>query len=85
MIELVEYIGFSAGILVAISSLPQIIKSWKTKKTSDISIGWLCLNLSGQLLWILYGILIYSISLITMSSITFLMVVSVLILKIKYK
>jgi len=31
--ESIEIIGFLAGLLVAISSLPQLIKSWKTKST----------------------------------------------------
>ena len=84
MIEIVEYIGFLAGLLVAISSLPQIIKSWKTKRTNDISIGWLLMNIFGQVLWIIYGYFINSLSLMSMSFITLLMVISVLILKLKY-
>ena len=82
--ELIESVGFAAGILVTISSLPQLIKSWKTKSTKDISISWLLINLTGQILWIFYGILKNSLSLVVMSSVTFAMVVSVLILKIKY-
>ena len=82
--EIIELFGFVAGILVAISSLPQIIKSWKSKSTKDISISWLFINLTGQVLWISYGFLKDSLSLIIMSSVTFLMVISVLILKMRY-
>jgi MtN3 and saliva related transmembrane protein len=83
--ELIELLGFSAGLLVAISSLPQLIKSWKTKSTKDVSILWLLINILGQILWIGYGFFKNSISLIIMSFITLLMVSSVLILKLKYK
>ncbi len=82
--ELIELIGFAAGLLVAISSFPQLIKSWKTKSTEDIALLWLLINIGGQILWISYGIFKDSISLIIMSSITLLMVGLVLLLKIRY-
>ena len=84
MIELIELIGFSAGIMVALSSLPQLIKSWETKSTGDISFLWLIINIFGQAAWVTYGSLKGSLSLVVMSFITLLMVGSVLILKIKY-
>lgn len=80
----VEIIGFIAGILVSISLLPQLIKSWKTKSTKDIAILWTLINISGQVMWIIYGFGIKSSSLIVMSSITLLASISILILKIKY-
>lgn len=80
----VELVGFTAGLFVASSLFPQVLKSWKTKSTKDISIAWNVINLIGQLIWLFYGILIGSISLIVMTTLTFLMVLSLLILKIKY-
>lgn len=79
-----EIIGFIAGILVASSLLPQVIKSWKSKSTQDISLGWSITSLAGQLMWILYGFLIASYSLVIMSSITLVMALSVFYLKLKY-
>ena len=79
-----EIVGFTAGIFVAVSLLPQVIKSWKTKSTKDISLGWSITSLLGQTMWILYGILIASYSLIIMSSITLAMALSVFFLKLKY-
>ncbi len=83
--QVIEVIGFIAGLFVAISSLPQLIKSWKTKPTKDIAIMWLLINILGQILWITYGFLKDSLSLMVMSFITLMMVSSVLVLKIKYK
>jgi len=79
-----EVVGFTAGILVASSLLPQVIKSWKTKSTSDISLGWSVTSLAGQIMWIFYGVLIASYSLVIMSSITLVMALSVFYLKLKY-
>ena len=82
--NLIEIVGFIAGSLVSLSFLPQIIKSWKSKSTKDIAISLTIINISGQILWIVYGIGISSISLIIMSIITFSMTSSLLILKIKF-
>ena len=83
-INIIEIVGFMAGSLIAVSFLPQVIKSWKTKSTNDIAISLTIFNLSGQILWTLYGIGINSISLIVMSSITLLMTLSLFVLKLKY-
>jgi MtN3 and saliva related transmembrane protein len=80
----IEMLGYAAGIFVAISFMPQVVKSWKTRSTKDIAISLTILNLTGQILWTFYGIGINSISLIVMSCITLLMTASLLILKIKY-
>jgi len=80
-----EIIGFMAGSMVAIALLPQFIKSWKTKSTGDLSIAWMVISVIGQVLWVLYGMLIGSLSLIVMSSITLMMALAVLYLKIRYR
>lgn len=80
----VEFIGFFAGIMVAVSMIPQVIKSRKTKSTKDISIAWSFINFIGQILWIIYGLYINSISLMVMSLITLIMNVFMIIMKIKF-
>ncbi len=82
--ESVELIGFMAGTFGAISLLPQVLKSWKTKSTKDIAISWTLISLCGQVLWMTYGYYIQSVSLVVMSSITLAMVVSLVILKLKF-
>lgn len=79
-----EIVGFIAGVLVAISVLPQVIKSWKTRSTKDVALAWSVINIIGQILWIVYGILIGSISLVVMSSITLVMNVFMVVLKLKF-
>ncbi|EKE29953.1 MAG: hypothetical protein ACD_2C00073G0041 [uncultured bacterium (gcode 4)] len=80
----VEIIWFMAWILVAVSILPQIIKSWKTKSTKDISINWSILNLFWQILWIVYWVQLESYSLVVMSGIAMLMNMSMITLKVRY-
>ena len=80
----IELIGYLAGIIVAISLIPQVIKSWKTKSTKDISVMWTLIYLIGLILWIVYGIGILSFPIIIFVSIEALLAISLLILKIKY-
>ncbi len=81
----VEIIGFAAGILGSISLIPQLIKSWKTKSTKDLSLLWVTINLLGQALWISYGVVVYSLSLAVMSSINFSLGFLIFVAKVKYK
>ena len=55
--DLVVWIGIIAGILVMSSSIPQIMKSYKTKKMSDVSFYLMSLIASGLFLWIIYGLI----------------------------
>ncbi len=80
----IEIIGFVAGILVAISLVPQVIKSWKTRSTKDVALSWSIINLSGQVLWIIYGVYIDSASLVIMSSIALVMNIFMVTLKLKF-
>lgn len=73
-----------AGILVAISLVPQVIKSWKTRSTKDVALSWSIINLSGQVLWIIYGVYIDSASLVIMSSIALVMNIFMVTLKLKF-
>ena len=82
--ESFEYIGFIAGLFIAISVLPQVIKSWRTKSTKDIALLWSILNSVGQSLWLVYGLAVHSLSLVIMTSITLLFNLSMFFLKLKY-
>ena len=58
MEDLVVYadiIGTIAGILVLSSFVPQIVKAYKTKKMSDVSVHLMILIASGMFLWVIYG------------------------------
>jgi len=52
----IETIGYVATIFMAVSLTPQIVKSWRTKSTKDISISWTLIYLTGLVIWVVYGI-----------------------------
>ncbi len=52
-----EYIGYVAGVLTVVSFLPQVIRTWRTKETKDLSFGMFALLITAGALWITYGAL----------------------------
>jgi MtN3 and saliva related transmembrane protein len=80
-----EYIGFIAGFCTTISIVPQIIKTFKTKSARNISLLTYCISCFGIILWIYYGIIINSYSIIIANIISFIFVTIVIAMKLKYK
>lgn len=59
-----EIIGLVAGALSCTTFLPQVIKTWKSKSTKDVSLSMFLIASVGTTPWLVYGILIHSISII---------------------
>lgn len=81
----VNLLGYIAGTLVVLSLLPQTIKSWKTKSTSDLSLLRYIIYILGLILWITYAIIIHNGPVAIMNSIGLILAMSILVLKLKYK
>jgi len=81
----IDVMGYIAGILVVISLLPQVIKSWKTRLTRDISLWRYIIYCIGLILWITYAIIISNGPVAVMNSIGLLLALSILYLKIKHR
>ena len=83
--DTITLIGYIAGTLTTVSFLPQVIRSWKTKSTHDISFAMLALFGLGMLLWAIYGFQIGSPPIILANVITFALIIVLLAMKIRYK
>jgi MtN3 and saliva related transmembrane protein len=78
-------IGYIAGTLTTISFLPQVIRTWKMRETKDFSLAMLLLFATGILLWTVYGIRTGSLPVILANVITFLLIIVLLAMKIRYR
>tara|TARA_B100001559_G_C16498588_1_gene622139 strand:+ start:1357 stop:1695 length:339 start_codon:yes stop_codon:yes gene_type:complete len=65
---MIEAIGFTAGILGLIAWIPQIIRVWRNGEHEGISLLTLASILTTLVLWVIYGLLIESLSLIISNS-----------------
>ncbi len=81
----IEIVGFAGSAIVASALIPQVIKSWATKSTEDISLLWNSLLLTGLILFVVYGIGINSRPIMIFTSIEASLTLSLLILKLLYR
>ena len=59
-----------AGILTTAAFFPQVLRTWRTRSTGDMSAAWLMMMNSGVFLWILYGVHIGSTPVVAANVIT---------------
>lgn len=69
-INFIEILGFTAAVLTTAAFLPQVYKTWRTKDVSGLSLTMFLMFFTGIALWLIYGILIKSPSLIFANGIT---------------
>ena len=75
----IEIIGLVAGFLGIVAWIPQIYRIWVKKRADGISIPTFLVITTALLLWLVYGFLINSLSLIVSNIFTLLMILCVLI------
>lgn len=81
----VEIIGFIAAFLTTASFLPQVYKTWKTKDVSGLSLPMFAMFFLGVLLWLVYGFLIDSPSIIAANGVTLLSALIIIYFIFKYR
>ncbi|MBI5164921.1 MAG: SemiSWEET transporter [Magnetospirillum sp.] len=56
--EAAELVGTLAGLLTTAAFVPQVVKTWRTRATRDISLSMWVLFSAGVALWLVYGVLL---------------------------
>jgi len=79
----IQILGLAAGSCTTVAFLPQVIKTWKSKSTKDVSLTMFLIASAGTTLWLGYGILIHSISIIGTNIIVLIFSVTMLYLIFK--
>ena len=85
MISIITIVGLIAAAFTTIALFPQLIKVWKTKSTSDISIVMFTLYSSGVFLWFVYGVYIGDVPIMVANSLAFIQALVIVMFKMKYK
>ncbi|MFI5108323.1 MAG: SemiSWEET family sugar transporter [Terriglobales bacterium] len=78
-------IGFIAGTLTTVSFVPQVLKTFRTKRCDDLSFGMLAAFASGVCLWLVYGIFLWSAPIIVANLVTLCLLVPLVVMKIRYR
>jgi len=80
-----QIIGIAAGILTSVALIPQVVKVYREKKSEQISIGYVCVLMCGQALWIVYGIVKSDIPVVATNIFSLTVSIVMMVLGIKYK
>lgn len=83
--NLTDLIGFAAGLLTTLAYLPQILTIVKTRSVKNISLFMYVVMLNGVSLWLVYGFCIHSYPMIISNGAALLLVLTILVLKLKWK
>lgn len=55
--NLADIFGLTGGVLTSVGFIPQIIKSWQTKKIGDVALWQPIILTIGMSLWLTYGLM----------------------------
>lgn len=77
-------IGLAAALCTTIAFLPQVIQTWRTRSTKDISLAMFLVFTTGIFLWLVYGVIIHDAPLIAANGITFVLSATILYFKLRH-
>ncbi|MHB9119576.1 MAG: SemiSWEET transporter [Burkholderiales bacterium] len=80
-----DLLGTAAGTLTTLAFLPQVLKTWKSKSAKDISSVMFLLFSLGVLLWLVYGFAIGALPIILANTVTLILALAIIVMKIRYK
>ncbi len=80
-----DYLGFFAGVFTTVAFVPQVIKTWQSKSAEDVSLIMFALFILGVGLWCVYGWEIHSSPVIIANIITFILAMTILVLKVVFE
>lgn len=83
--DFIEVIGIVAGICTSSAVIPQLVTTIKKKKASEVSTLMFIVLLTGNALWVYYGIDKKDVPIIATNIFTICLNVIMLFLKFKYK
>ena len=73
-----------AGFLTTLAFLPQVVRSWRTRSTADLSLSTILAFIVGVSLWIVYGAQIGSYPIVLWNVVTSGLNLALLVAKIRH-
>ena len=82
-IDALTILGLFAACLTTGALVPQVVKTWKTRSTGDLSLSMYLMMFTGTCCWLAYGILRNDIPLIFANGVATALSLTILVFKIK--
>jgi MtN3 and saliva related transmembrane protein len=84
-LQAIDLLGLTAGTLTTCAFIPQVLRTWRTRSTRDISLVMFFLFSLGVLLWIIYGFAIASTPVIVANGVTLVLALAILVMKLYFR
>lgn len=82
---MIEVLGLAAGCMTTCSFIPQVVRTYRSRSVSDISLRMYLLLCAGIAMWVVYGIMIGSVSVVAANSVSLCLTLAILVMKIKFR
>lgn len=76
-------LGLTAGFITTIGFVPQIVKGLKTGSMKDVSLTMPLVLIGGMSMWLVYGLMISDLPIVLWNSVSVLLNVALVILKVR--
>lgn len=74
----ITLLGLVAALFTTASFVPQVVKTWRSGSSADLSLGMYTIFAIGIVLWLVYGVLIRDLPVVLANGVTLLLVLTVL-------
>jgi MtN3 and saliva related transmembrane protein len=81
---MITLIGLLAAFCTTIAFLPQVIRSWRTRSTADLSLSMFLIFTTGIALWLVYGLFMHDLPLIAANGVTLVLSGTILWFKLRH-
>ena len=85
MASVINLIGFAAATLTTVSFLPQLVKTWRTRSSGDLSLAMLLVFVTGLALWLVFGLATHAAPVVVANAATLVLVGCQLALTLRYR
>lgn len=80
----INLIGYAAATMTTVSFVPQLLRVIKLRSARDVSLGMFLIFTTGTAFWLVYGVLVHSFPVALANSVTFILSLAILILKLHF-
>ncbi|MBV9419392.1 MAG: SemiSWEET family sugar transporter [Alphaproteobacteria bacterium] len=80
----ITLIGLAAAFCTTIAFLPQVIQTWRTRSTRDLSLPMFSIFTTGIALWLVYGLIVRDVPLIAANGVTLVLSGTILWFKLRH-
>jgi MtN3 and saliva related transmembrane protein len=82
---MIEVLGLAAGFMTTCSFIPQVVRTYRSRSVSDISLRMYLLLCVGIAMWVVYGLMIGSVSVVAANSVSLGLTLAILVMKIVFR